>query len=370
MPTEKAKRARSAGDRGLTLIAAGGTGGHIFPGIAVAAELKRRDPEARVLFVGTRRGLERRLVPQAGYQLLLLPILPLNGVGWPRLALGLAALPWGLLRALGLLLWRRPKAVLGIGGYAGGPLVLVAALLGIRTVILEPNVKPGLTNRLLGPFVRSAACAYAEAQRLFGAKGVLTGNPVRPSVAAVTPKPHVAPLTLLAFGGSQGSRVLNQALTEALPYLPAQNRLRIVHQTGPSMQAEVAATYAEAGRPAEVLPFLDDMDARYRAADLVFCRSGATTCAELAAAGKASILVPFSRAAGDHQSVNAQAFAKAGAAMVMAESDLSGEKLAARVRQLIDDPHRITDMEKAARRLARLDAAKRVADLVEGRGRV
>jgi UDP-N-acetylglucosamine--N-acetylmuramyl-(pentapeptide) pyrophosphoryl-undecaprenol N-acetylglucosamine transferase len=370
MPTERKRGARSTAGRGLTLIAAGGTGGHIFPGIAVAEELRRRDPEARVIFVGTRRGLERRLVPQAGYELLLLPILPLNGVGWPRMILGLAALPWGLIRALGLLLWRRPSAVLGIGGYAGGPIVLMAALFGIRTVILEPNVRPGFTNRLLRPFARHAACAYAEARSLFGAKGVLTGNPVRPSVARVAPKPHVAPLMLLAFGGSQGSRTLNQALVESLPYLPAENRLRIVHQTGPAMHAQVVSAYAEARRPAEILPFLDDMDARYRAADLVFCRAGATTCAELAAAGKASVLVPFARATGDHQRVNALAFANAGAAVVIAERDLTGEKLAASVRQLIDDPHRITDMEKAARVLARPDAAKRVADLLEGRSRV
>lgn len=365
MPTERSGSVRVSVRQRPTLIAAGGTGGHIFPGIAVAQELRRRDPQRRVLFVGTPRGLERRLVPQAGYDLVLLPILPLNGVGLPRLAAGLAALPWGLLRALALLVRQRPAAVLGVGGYAGGPVVLMAALLGIRTVILEPNVSPGFTNRVLRPFVRQAACAYEEARGFFGAKGVLTGNPVRAGVAHVAPKPHVAPLTLLIFGGSQGSRALNEALIEALPFMPADNRLRIVHQTGATMHAEVAAAYAQAARNATVLPFLDDMEARYAAADLVLCRSGATTCAELAAAGKAAILVPFAQAAGDHQRINAEAFVKAGAALVIGQSDLDGERLATTLRGLIDDPHRISDMEKAARRLARRDAAARVADLLE-----
>ena len=365
MPTERSRAVRSSARQRPALIAAGGTGGHIFPGIAVAQELRRRDPQRRVIFVGTPRGLERRLVPQAGYDLVLLPILPLNGVGLRRLAAGLVALPWGLLRALALLVRQRPAAVLGVGGYAGGPVVLMAALLGIRTVILEPNAYPGWTNRVLRPFVRKAACAYEEARSFFGAKGVLTGNPVRAGVAQVVPKPHVAPLTLLVFGGSQGSRALNEALIEALPYMPAANRLRIVHQTGPAMHAEVTAAYAQAARDATVLPFLDDMEARYAAADLVLSRSGATTCAELAAAGKAAILVPFAQAAGDHQRINAEAFAKAGAALVIPEAGLTGEGLAAAVRGLIDDPHRISDMEKAARGLAHKNAAVRVADLLE-----
>ena len=209
------------------LIAAGGTGGHLFPGVAVADELERRDPRTRVVFVGTPRGLESRLVPRAGYELELLPILPLNGVGaradarrgsWP--CPGRWSAPWRSSARL------RPRAVLGVGGYAGGPLVLVAALLGVPTVILEPNAKPGFTNRVLRPFVRHAACSYEEARRDFGAKGVLTGNPVRGGFARLPRKAHAPPLTLLVFGGSQGSRVLNRALVEALPHLPAPDRLR------------------------------------------------------------------------------------------------------------------------------------------------
>jgi UDP-N-acetylglucosamine--N-acetylmuramyl-(pentapeptide) pyrophosphoryl-undecaprenol N-acetylglucosamine transferase len=347
------------------LIAAGGTGGHLFPGIAVADELKHRDGQARIVFVGTPRGLESRLVPRAGYPLELLPILPLKGTGAVGVVRGLVALPRALLRAVSLLRRERPEAVLGVGGYAGGPLVLAAALLGVRTVILEPNARPGFTNRVLGPFVRKAACAYDEARREFGKKGVLTGNPVRGGFAALPSRSHTPPLTLLAFGGSQGSRVLNLSLGAALPKLPAASALRIVHQTGEAMVGEVAAQYQAAGRQAEVVAFLDDMEARFAQADLVVCRSGATTCAELSAAGRASVLVPFARSADDHQKRNAQAMVAAGAAQMLEEHEL--DSLAGVIGELVGSPARIAEMERAARRLGKPDAAERVADLVEGK---
>jgi UDP-N-acetylglucosamine--N-acetylmuramyl-(pentapeptide) pyrophosphoryl-undecaprenol N-acetylglucosamine transferase len=348
------------------LIAAGGTGGHLFPGIAVADVLRRRDPKLEVVFAGTRKGLEARLVPRAGYRLELLPIRPLNGVSAVRMLLGLLALPWGLVRSALLVLRLRPRAVLGIGGYAGGPVTLLAALLGVRVVVLEPNAKPGFTNRVLAPFVHAAACAYEQARTTFGAKGVVTGNPVRGGFASVEPKAHGHPLTLLAFGGSQGSRVLNRALLAALPELPGPERLLIVHQTGPAMREEVAAGYAAAGREAEILAFVDDMERRFAEADIVLARSGATTCAELTVAGKAAILVPFAQAADDHQRKNAQALAAAGAARVLEESVLSGPALASAVRALVEDRAAITALETAARRLGRADAAERVADLVLG----
>jgi UDP-N-acetylglucosamine--N-acetylmuramyl-(pentapeptide) pyrophosphoryl-undecaprenol N-acetylglucosamine transferase len=348
------------------LIAAGGTGGHLFPGIAVADELRRRDPALRVVFAGTPRGLESRLVPRAGYELRLLPILPLNGVGAARALLGLLVLPWGMLRAAALVARVRPRAVLGVGGYAGGPVTLAASLLGVRTVILEPNARPGFANRVLRPFVAHAACGYEQARRAYGAKGVLTGNPVRGGFASLPAKPHRPPLTLLAFGGSQGSRVLNQALVAALPHLPGPERLRLVHQTGEAMHAEVAAAYAAAGREAEVVPFLHDMEARFAQADLVLARSGATTCAELAAAGKAAILVPFAAAADDHQRVNARVLQEAGAARMLEERELGGASLASAVAELVAAPGRIAAMEAAAHGLARPDAAARVADLLLG----
>jgi UDP-N-acetylglucosamine--N-acetylmuramyl-(pentapeptide) pyrophosphoryl-undecaprenol N-acetylglucosamine transferase len=269
-------------------------------------------------------------------------------------------------RSAALVLRLRPAAVLGIGGYAGGPVTLLAALLGVRAVVLEPNARPGFTNRVLKPFVRAAACAYQEAQAAFGPKGVLTGNPVRGGFAALPRKQHREPLVLLAFGGSQGSRVLNHALVDALAHLPGKERLAIVHQTGPVMLEDVQAAYRAAGRDAEVVPFLDDMEKRFAAADLVLSRSGATTCAELTVAGKAAILVPFALAADDHQRTNARALEKAGAAVVLEEKELKGASLAAAVRALLEAPERIASMEDAARRTGRPDAAARVADLLLG----
>jgi len=328
------------------IIAAGGTGGHLFPGIAVADELRRRDPATRVVFAGTPKGLESRLVPRAGYELVLLPILPLNGVGVARALAGLVVLPWGLLRAAALVRRLRPAGVLGVGGYAGGPVVLAAALAGVATVILEPNAKPGFTNRVLRPFVGRAACG---------------------GFAALPRKAHRAPYTLLAFGGSQGSRVLNEALVAALPHLPGPERLRIVHQTGVAMRDRVAGAYAAAGREAQVPEFLDDMEARFAEADLVLCRSGATTCAELTAAGKASVLVPFALAAGDHQRSNALALQATGAARMIEEKQLSGPALAQAVMETLETPGRLEAMEDAARAVGRPDAAARVADLLEGK---
>lgn len=346
------------------LIAAGGTGGHLYPGIAVADELVRRDPETHVVFVGTPRGLESRIVPRSGYSLELLPVLPLNAVGARGLLRGLLALPRGMGRALRLVRSLRPRAVLGIGGYAGGPVALVAALLGVRTVILEPNARPGFTNRVLLPFADVAACAYEETRVAFGRKGVLTGNPVRGGFATLPRRDHAHPLTLLAFGGSQGSRVLNRALVAALPHLPGEERLRIVHQTGEHMQAEVEDAYRLAGRPAQIHPFLDDMERVMGEADVILSRSGATTCAELTVGGRAAVLVPFAQAADDHQRTNARALASAGAARMIEEKDLTGVSLGEALCALVDAPDRIRDMEDAARSLGRPDAAARVADLL------
>ena len=348
------------------LIAAGGTGGHLFPGIAVATELRDREAGTRVVFAGTPKGLEGRLVPQAGFDLELLPILPLNGVGARRLLLGLLALPRGLLRAAQLVRRLAPVAVLGVGGYAGGPVCLAAALLGVRTVILEPNATPGFTNRILRPFVRRAACAWPETLRQFGSKGVLTGNPVRGGFANLPQRSPRVPRTLLAFGGSQGSRILNRTLLEAISHLPPAAELRVVHQTGAQAFEETLAAWRAAGRAAEVLPFIDDMERRLDEADLVLSRSGATTCAELSAAGKPALLIPFAAAADDHQRRNARAMEAEGAARVLEEADATGERLGALITGLVADAKRLEGMGLAARRLGRPDAAARVADLLTG----
>ncbi len=348
------------------LIAAGGTGGHLFPGIAVAAELKRREPWARVVFAGTPKGLEGRLVPQVGFELELLPILPLNGVGAKRLLLGLLALPRGLVRAMRLVRRIAPAAVLGVGGYAGGPVCLASALMGVPTVILEPNATPGFTNRILGPFVRYAACAWPETLSSFGRKGVLTGNPVRGGFASLPQRSPASPRTLLAFGGSQGSRILNETLIASIPHLPPATELRVVHQTGPAAFEATLSAWRSAGREAMVLPFIDDMERRVAEADLVLARSGATTCAELCAAGKPALLLPFAAAADDHQRRNARAMEAEGAAVVLEESEATGERLGSLLRVLVADGERLVTMGRAARRLGRPDAAARVADLLSG----
>jgi UDP-N-acetylglucosamine--N-acetylmuramyl-(pentapeptide) pyrophosphoryl-undecaprenol N-acetylglucosamine transferase len=348
----------------LILIAAGGTGGHIFPGIAVAEEMAARAPGVRVEFVGSTAplGLERRLVPRAGLKLHLLPVLPLNTASLVARLRGLAMLPLGILKALALLLEARPRVVLGIGGYASGPIVLMASLLRIPTVLLEPNAIPGFTNRVLKPFVRQAACAFESTLPRFGSKGVLTGNPVRASFKALPSKPHLPPLQLLCFGGSQGSRVLSEALVKAIPALPGEEALRIVHQTGPAQHTAIEEAYRAAGRKAEVVPFIENMSQAFADADLVLCRAGATTLAELTVAGKAAILVPLASAAEDHQTSNAKALEAQGAAVMLSEKDLG--TLGAVVSGLVADPERVRSIENRARALGRPEAAARVADLL------
>lgn len=353
----------------LILIAAGGTGGHIFPGLAVAEEMAVRDPGTRVEFVGSTAalGLERRIVPLAGLKLHLLPVFPLNTPSLAARLRGLALLPFGLIRALGLLLRTRPSAVLGIGGYASGPLVLMASLLRVPTVLLEPNAIPGFTNRMLKPFVGQAACAFESTLPRFGGKGVLTGNPVRASFKALAPRPHRPPLQLLCFGGSQGSRILSEGLLRALPSLPGEASLSIVHQTGPAQLGAIEDAYRAAGRKARVVPFIDDMAEAFADADLVLCRAGATTLAELTVAGKAAILVPLKSAADDHQTWNAKALAAEGAAVLLSEGELGN--LGRVVSDLVADPGKVRALETRARALGKPDAAARVADLLSARVR-
>jgi UDP-N-acetylglucosamine--N-acetylmuramyl-(pentapeptide) pyrophosphoryl-undecaprenol N-acetylglucosamine transferase len=349
----------------LLLIAAGGTGGHIFPGLAVAEEMMGRAPGIRVEFVGSTAplGLERKIVPKAGLKLHLLPVLPLNTPALMARLRGVALLPWGLGKALLLLLKSRPAAVLGIGGYASGPLVLMASLLRIPTLLLEPNAIPGFTNRRLIPFVRKAACAFETTLPKLGGKGVVTGNPVRSSFKALSHREHTEPLRLLCFGGSQGSRILSNALLKAIPSLPDERALSIVHQTGPAQHEEIEAAYRKAGRTARVVPFIDNMWEAFAEADLVLCRAGATTLAELTVAGKAAILVPLRSAADDHQTWNAKALEDAGAAVMVRESDL--QTLGEVVRALVEEPLRLRSLETRARALGKPDAAARVADLLE-----
>ena len=347
------------------VFAGGGTGGHLFPALAVADELRRRRPLAAIEFVGGRRGLEIRLVPAAGYPLRTLPLSGLKGASLPARAVAAAAAGLAVLRCLASFVARRPALVVGVGGYASGPAALAASILRVPVMLMEQNHFPGATNRWLAPRA-DAVCVPSDAARSrLGGIGIVTGNPVRREFAAIGPPPGGERLALLAFGGSRGARSINRAMVEALPLLAAMSPPpAIVHQTGPEAHAEVAAAYgAHPSLPADVRPFLDDMPRRIADADLVVCRAGATTLAELAAAGRPAILVPFPFAADDHQRLNAEAVRDEGAAVVIGDAELDGPTLARAISRLGGDRAERERMAAAARRLARPDAAERIADV-------
>jgi UDP-N-acetylglucosamine--N-acetylmuramyl-(pentapeptide) pyrophosphoryl-undecaprenol N-acetylglucosamine transferase len=355
------------------LFAGGGTGGHLYPGIAVARELLRRDPSTEVSFVGTAQGIETRVVPRENLPLDLIRSAGLKGKSPLQLARGLALLPLSAADAWGVISRRRPDVVVGVGGYSSGPVLLLAALRGRPTLVLEQNAVPGFTNRTLARVVRAAAVNFADTLRFFPGTGFVAGNPVRQeflagvaggsSDAAKEPRDAVR---VLIFGGSQGAHAINVALVAAAPRLAAAGRrLAITHQTGERDLELVRDGYRRAGLEARVEPFLYEMDREMTAADLVVCRAGATTLAELAVAGRPSVLVPLPTAADDHQRKNAEAFVKAGAGRMILESELSGERVAREVGELLADPGLIDAMEAASRRLARADAAARIVDMAE-----
>jgi UDP-N-acetylglucosamine--N-acetylmuramyl-(pentapeptide) pyrophosphoryl-undecaprenol N-acetylglucosamine transferase len=352
------------------LIAGGGTGGHLYPGIAVARELLARRPDARVTFVGTAAGLEARVVPREGFDLDLIRSAGLKGKSAGALARGVALLPLSAVDAWRVLSRRAPSVVIGVGGYSSGPVVLLAALRGVPTLLMEQNAVPGLTNRLLSPVVSAAAVTYHEAGRVFGPKAFLSGNPVRPEFF-VAGDGHDGPggppgaARVLVFGGSQGAHAINVAMVEAAPRLAAAAaRVAITHQTGERDVEMVRDGYRRGGLEARVEPFLFAMDREMRAADVIVCRAGATTLAELTAAGRASILVPLPTATDDHQRKNAQALVAQGAATMMDERELTGDRLAAEILTLAADAPRRGDLGAAARRLARPDAARVIVDKV------
>jgi UDP-N-acetylglucosamine--N-acetylmuramyl-(pentapeptide) pyrophosphoryl-undecaprenol N-acetylglucosamine transferase len=351
------------------LIAAGGTGGHIFPGVAVARELLARDASSEVLFVGTARGLETTIVPREGFRLELIESGALKNVPLAKRLTSLGRLPKGFVDAARVLRRFRPDVVVGVGGYASGPIVLLAALGRVPTVVIEPNAMPGFTNRVLARFVRAAAVTFEETCSFFArCRTVVSGNPVRADFARLPARRRSGALNLLVFGGSQGSRVLNNAVVDALGALApevAAGRLAIVHQTGPRELDAVREAYAKAGVAADVRPFIHEMVEAFDRADVLLCRAGATTAAEVAAAGKAAVFVPFAQAADDHQRKNAEAFVRAGAGRMILEGELSGERVARELKELIDDPDAVERMGQASRRLARTDAAARIVDLAE-----
>ena len=346
------------------VIAGGGTGGHLFPGIAVAREVVRRRPDAQITFAGTSRGIESRVVPREGFQLDLLRSTGLKGVSLAARLRGLMLLPASGLDAWRIVSRRAPHLVIGVGGYSSGPVVLAAAVRRIPTLLLEQNAVPGLTNRLLARFVSAAAVTFESTVIYFGRRGFVTGNPVRPEFFDRLPEARPdGPPRILIFGGSQGAHAINLAMVEAAPRLAAHGGgMAITHQTGERDLEYVRDGYRRAGLTARVEPFLYAMDREMKAADLVVCRAGATTIAELTAAGRPAVFIPLPTAADDHQRRNAEVLERAGAADLLEQQGLTGERIADRILALARDPAKRESMSRAARGLARPDAARAIVD--------
>ena len=356
------------------MIAGGGTGGHLYPGIAIAEEIRRRSPAARVVFAGRGLPLERDIVGRHGYELLAVSSGGVVGRSFGRRVRGALLALMGIGESMRMLGRLQPRAVIGVGGYASGPMVLAAAIRRIPTLVAEQNAVPGLTNRILGRVAGQVAITHEETRRFFGGRGVVTGNPIRAEFAAadrdrarLRRAAGAAPFHLLVFGGSQGAKALNSAVLGALPRMAeSRARLRITHGTGAADLERVRAGYAALGFAADVRPYLTDIRAAYEDADLVVARAGAGTVSELAACGRAAILVPLPTSAHDHQRGNAARVAAAGAAILIEERRLDGDRLAAAVASLAGDPACLAAMERASAGLARPDAAARIVDLVEG----
>lgn len=358
------------------LIAGGGTGGHVFPAIAVAREWLRRGEEKlageahaakrEVVIVGTQNGLEARLVPEAGLPLETIRVAGLKGIGGMKLVRNAAMLGAGFWDSAAILRRHRFAAALGVGGYASGPMMLLAALRGVPTVLFEPNLEPGFTNRVLARFSKRIATGFEETARRFGAKAKVTGNPVRAEFFNAPPREHRAPFTLLITGGSRGAQPINRAVMAALDTLAAKkNQLFIVHQTGERDYNAVREAYAQRQFTAEVSPFIGNMAERFAQADVIVCRSGAITVAEIAAAGRAAIFIPFGAATDSHQLRNAQALEQAGAARVIPQDELTPQRLSSEIFSLLDQPRRIQEMEQRARALARPRAVADIVDMIE-----
>jgi UDP-N-acetylglucosamine--N-acetylmuramyl-(pentapeptide) pyrophosphoryl-undecaprenol N-acetylglucosamine transferase len=349
------------------LIAAGGTGGHVIPGLQIARELRRRGYDCR--FVGTARGLESRLVPREGFPLELLAVGALNRVSVRRQVETLLRLPQALWQAGQLIERQRPAAVLSLGGYAAGPVLVASIMREIPVAVVEPNAKPGLAHRLAGPFVACALLGFPRGEEYFRhGHSEFSGIPVREEFFQIPPKTHGRPFTVLITGGSQGSTHLNRAAKEAVELWSTKNRLQelqFLHQTGAKEYNGIQSAYALYRANAQVVPFFDEMPQAFAEADLVICRSGASAVGELAAAGKASILIPFPFSADDHQVRNAEAMQAAGGARLVLDQDWNGQRMVEEVERLLDSAATLEQMEQAARTLARPGAAALAADRLE-----
>ena len=342
------------------VLAGGGTGGHVFPAVAIARAIRRRRPASRVLFVGTERGLEAVIAPREGFPIEFISASGFVGRGWGAKARAIADLARGIAQSRRILARERVAAVVGVGGYASLPVLAAARMTGVPAVVQEQNSIPGVANRIGARLARATAAGFEEACRRLPGRCDWTGNPVREEFFAVPPLDRPGRRVLL-FGGSQGARVLNRALAEAAPALAAAG-VDVVAQTGDREAAAIRAAVERHG--ITVVPFLGDIWNAMARADLVVCRSGALTLAELCAAGRPSLLVPFAAATHGHQERNARAIERAGGAVAVPESELTGDRLTAAVVELLDDPARLFRMGLAARSLGRPGADDRIVDLM------
>lgn len=342
------------------VIAGGGTGGHVIPALAIARELRARY-NAYVLFIGTPRGIETRLVPAAGFELKLIRVGALKNVSLATRVKTVFDLPVAIVRSLTMIQDFRPHVVIGVGGYASGPGMMAAILQRIPTLAFEPNLVPGFANRAIGRRVKAAAVHFPETAKFFR-NAEVTGVPVRQDFFQLPARPQGLPPSLLVFGGSQGARAINRAVMSALPQLKERlPGIRIVHQTGERDYQDAQMAYIHADLAAEISPFIQDMPMAFAGADLVVCRAGASTVAEVAAAGKPAIFIPFPQAADDHQRRNAEALAERGAAVLIPEAELTPEKLAQQVTELLKDKLRLHEMGRQAAALAHPEATERIA---------
>ncbi len=344
------------------ILAGGGTGGHLFPGLAVAREFQQRDMMTEILFVGTEQGIEARVLPREGFKLELLPIKGIMGRGGQGLLDALSGVPRSMLRSLAIIRSFRPDLVIGLGGYASGPLLLAGKLKSIRSAIMEQNLRPGFTNRLLARLTDRVFISYPESRDYFGRAQIrVTGNPVRWHKPAAVERSDK--FTVLVFGGSAGAHRINVATVDALRNLTDLSpSLKVIHQTGEADYAVIKEAYRSLSVDAEILPFIDRMDEMYARADLVLCRAGATTVAELTVLGKAALLVPYPHAIYDHQRWNAQALQDRGAAEMILDHELNGATLARRIHGYFADRGRLEKMARAAQALGRPDAATRIVE--------
>ena len=353
------------------VIAGGGTGGHLFPGLAVARALKARVPEAQISFAGTAAGIEARVIPSTEFALDLIRSAGVKGKSLAARLRGVALVPMAGVDSWRLISRRSPDVVIGVGGFSSGPVVAVAAMRGIPTMVLEQNAVPGLTNRLLARFVARAGVTYEASLKYFGDKGLVSGNPVRREFLEVDDDPthdaaiNASPVRVLVFGGSQGAHAINVAMVEAAPKLAASaETLDFVCQTGTHDFDMVRTAFERHGVQGRVERFIDAMDREMKAAGLVVSRAGATTLAEVTAAGRPAILIPLPTATDDHQRHNARVLEAAGAAELLEQRDVTGERIAERIIALAGDRDRRRRMSAAARQLARPRAAEDIVDEV------